>query len=104
MRAAGDNFPMRALRGAFALLVVGTVVGSLACATGPTSRDRLLKRAAFDLNCTKDELSVTKLDARTRGVRGCGHKATYVESCDAPPTAFVRNCTWVMNTSDQDAE
>jgi hypothetical protein len=89
---------MRALRAGIALLVVGTLLGSLACATGPTSRDRLLKRAAFDLNCTKDELSVTKLDDRTRGVRGCGQKATYVESCDAPPSSFGRKCTWVMNT------
>ena len=89
---------MRALRDGMAMLVVGTILGGVACATGPTSRDRLLKRAAFDLNCTKDELSITKLDDRTRGVRGCGHKATYIETCDGPPTSFVRNCTWVMNT------
>jgi hypothetical protein len=65
--------------------------------TGPTRRDRLLKRAAFDLDCTKDELTVVNIDARTRGVRGCGRKVTYVESCDAPPTAMIRNCTWVLN-------
>ena len=80
------------------VLLVAVVLGGGGCATGPTPRDKLLKRAAFDLNCTQDELSVTKLDGRTRGVRGCGHQATYIESCDGPPGNLMRRCTWVMNT------
>jgi hypothetical protein len=67
------------------------------CATQPSPRDRLLKRAAFDLKCTKDELSVTKLDDRTRGVSGCGRQATYVSSCNTHGM-MQYNCTWVMNS------
>lgn len=28
---------------------------------------------------------------------GCGRRATYVESCDAPAGTVTRQCTWVMN-------
>ena len=71
---------------------------NLGCATQPTPRDRLLKRAAFDLHCTKDEMTVSKIDERTRGVRGCGRQATYVQTCDHYGVAAY-NCTWVMNTA-----
>jgi hypothetical protein len=81
------------LMSASAFLIAGA-----GCATGPTPRDRLLKRAAFDLHCTKDEMSVTKLDEKTRGVRGCGRQATYVEMCDAAPTSMLRTCSWVMDS------
>jgi hypothetical protein len=76
----------------FVLVAVATALIA-ACAAQPTRRDKLLKRAAFDLNCGKDELTVSKLDDRTRGVRGCGRQATYVETCDR----VGYNCTWVMN-------
>jgi hypothetical protein len=95
---------MTRVQGGLTMLMAAAFFGVAGCATGPTSRDKLLRRAAFDLNCTKDEMSVTKLDERTRGVRGCGRQATYVQSCDAPPTAIVRNCTWVMNTLGADGE
>lgn len=66
-----------------------------------TPRDQLLKRAAFDFGCTRDELSVTKIDDETRGVEGCGHKATYVRSCShtGPNAMFTTDCTWVMNSA-----
>jgi hypothetical protein len=54
-------------------------------------------RAAFDLDCSESELEVVEIDARTRGVRGCGQHVTYVESC-AP------NCTWVLNTDTRTRE
>jgi hypothetical protein len=71
------------------------------CATAAQQKDKLLKRAAFDLKCTKDELSVTKLDERTRGVRGCGRQATYVRSCSDD---YNINCTWVMNSAGHDRD
>jgi len=45
------------------------------------------------------ELSVTKIDERTRGVRGCGRQATYLRSCTDP---YGANCTWVMNSAGHD--
>ncbi|HEY7371041.1 MAG TPA: hypothetical protein VIF57_02610 [Polyangia bacterium] len=86
----------------FAVSIAAVVV--VGCATGPTSRDKLLKRAAFDLHCTKDELSVSKIDDRTRGVRGCGRQATYVQSCDGHYGAASFNCTWVMNGNGSDSD
>ena len=84
---------------AWAGLVAGVLLaGHLGCATQPSPRDRLLKRAAFDLKCTKDELSVTKLDDRTRGVSGCGRQATYVSSCNTHGM-MQYNCTWVLNSA-----
>jgi hypothetical protein len=35
---------------------------------------------------------------RTRGVIGCGHRVTYVESCDAPRDSAAATCTWVLNS------
>jgi len=64
-----------------------------ACAA---TKEQLLKRAAFDLDCPKTQLRVTTIDPRTKGVRGCGQKATYVQSCTGPNN--VSNCTWVMNS------
>jgi hypothetical protein len=86
------------MRGGLVVLGAAAVLAG-ACATTTSRHDRLLKRASFDFSCTKDELTVTKIDDRTRGVRGCGHQATYVETCDGPATSFARTCTWVMNTS-----
>ena len=72
-----------------------SVVGAL-LACGGATKDQLKTRAAFDLNCSEGEVQVIKLDSKTRGVSGCGRRATYVESCDGPPSA-IRQCTWVMN-------
>jgi hypothetical protein len=77
------------------LLIICATSTWSGCAT-QTSGDRLRKRAAFDLHCTRDELSVTKLDENTRGVRGCGRQATYLYVCDRPNNPFAE-CSWVMN-------
>jgi hypothetical protein len=73
-------------------LLVGTL---LAC--GGATQDQLKTRAAFDLNCSEAEVHVTQLDSKTRGVSGCGRRATYIEACDGPAGAISRTCTWVMN-------
>jgi hypothetical protein len=78
------------------LVVVLAGLGGGGCAT-ESSGDRLRKRAAFDLHCTKDELEITRLDKTTRGVRGCGRQATYLYVCDRPGNAFAE-CSWVMNS------
>jgi hypothetical protein len=53
----------------------------------------LLNRAAFDLDCTRNKLSVVDLDTNTKGVQGCGRRATYIWSCGAKQI-----CVWVLNS------
>ena len=48
----------------------------------------LRKRATFDLNCPEATLTVTRLGNDTRGVEGCGQKASYV----------YQRGNWLMNT------
>jgi hypothetical protein len=64
------------------------------------SEEQLRARAAFDLKCTDAQLSVVEIDDRTRGVIGCGGRATYVESCSRyGQSGGKTGCTWVMNGS-----
>jgi hypothetical protein len=60
------------------------------------TQEQLLNRASFDLECPISKLRVTEIDSRTRGVKGCGDQAVYIESCDGQNRT---NCTWVMNTA-----
>jgi hypothetical protein len=53
----------------------------------------LRRRASFELDCPASTLELIVLDARSRGVRGCGKKATYVERCEAAGSAT--RCDWV---------
>jgi hypothetical protein len=48
------------------------------------------------MQCSEDQLQLTRLDDRTMGVRGCGQQGTYVESCDNQ-----MDCTWVLNTDSR---
>jgi hypothetical protein len=50
-------------------------------------------RAEFDLGCQRNELQVTTINDVTRGVSGCGKRATYVMS----PTWD----SWIMNSVAQ---
>jgi hypothetical protein len=43
--------------------------------------DEVLRRAPFDLECKREEITVTKLGANTFGATGCGKKASYVVIC-----------------------
>jgi len=81
---------------AFVLLLVS------GCGATP---DQLRARAAFDLSCPKDQLSLVKLDDRTQGVTGCGQKATYVENCGSHDGyGGKHDCTWVLNTDSRKAK
>lgn len=68
------------------------------------SEDQLRARAAYDLECNQNNLRVIEIDERTRGVRGCGQKVTYVESCDGARDSLMTNCTWVLNTDSRRAK
>ena len=39
---------------------------------------QLTARASFDMSCPQQRLTVTDLGERTKGVSGCGKRATYV--------------------------
>lgn len=54
--------------------------------------DDLVPRAAFDLECPVDRVSVRSLGDSTRGVAGCGMRATYVLMC----TDAI--CHWLPST------
>jgi hypothetical protein len=66
--------------------------------------EKLLKRAAFDLSCPKEQLKMTCLNGNqlgdgewclTAGVEACGHKATYVYQ-----ETSANTWQWVMNNVD----
>lgn len=87
-----------------AVLAVLTV--SAACAS---YRHVLFRRAAFDLNCPEESLVMHDLGGGTRGIAGCGKRATYVQRCD-PPHGYVggayvgTSCGWVMDSRSEDGE
>ncbi|NOU32675.1 MAG: hypothetical protein HOO96_32625 [Polyangiaceae bacterium] len=54
---------------------------------------RLKERAAFDLQCPKEQLTTAELGSMaTQGVSGCGKRATYVQAPSGQ---------WIMNTEHQ---
>lgn len=62
------------------------------------TEEQLRARAAFDLKCDESQLEIVPIDERTRGVRGCGHQGTYVESCAQQNRT---NCSWILNSDDK---
>ena len=56
----------------------------------------LKTRATFDMDCPSEALQLTKISHRTFGVNGCGHRSTYLWTCQGH--ALHADCTWVMNT------
>lgn len=70
-------------------------VGSVGAGSS-SDRDTLRPRAAFDLDCTQQQLHVTQLNDTTYGVRGCGRQATYVWSCHSVGSSGTE-CDWNLN-------
>jgi hypothetical protein len=54
---------------------------------------QLQMRAAFDLECPAQWISLYHFDARAKGVFGCGRRLTYVEICEPG----VGSCTWTID-------
>ncbi|MBW2536999.1 MAG: hypothetical protein JRI55_36270 [Deltaproteobacteria bacterium] len=65
------------------------------------SLDHLRVRAAFDLACPQQMVSLHYIDPRTRGVVGCGRRLAYLESCDDAGAEAV--CTWQRDGQPPDA-
>jgi len=49
-----------------------------------------LDRAAFEMNCPKDQMTVVPLDSATVGVQGCGQRGVY---------KVVRGAGWVLDST-----
>lgn len=84
--------------------VVATLAALLAGCAAHATQSQLINRAAFDLQCDADAISVVEIDDLTRGARGCGRQATYVEICDGAKNggnSSQTKCTWVMNTANK---
>jgi hypothetical protein len=78
------------------IVLLGLGIALIHC--GGATEQQLRTRAAFDLDCAENKLRLLKLDTDTMGVTGCGQRATYVQSCDAPANNATRSCTWVLNS------
>jgi hypothetical protein len=61
----------------------------------------LLKRASFDLSCPESSIQTVDLGTDTKGVQGCGKKATYVERCNGQRGNMLTTCSWVLNNEDK---
>jgi hypothetical protein len=66
-------------------------VAAVGCAAS-NPENVLRVRAANDLDCSTNAVHIVIIDDRTRSVRACGKRVTYVQSCD---DAF--SCTWIQN-------
>jgi hypothetical protein len=83
----------RRLSRALALLLA--LAGAGCATTREAETHPLIQRATFDLDCPREKLSWRKFDDQTIGVKGCGQKATYIESCSGE--GWNHNCVWVRN-------
>ena len=57
--------------------------------------DRLIPRAAFDLQCPESEIQARLLSDHVAGVVGCGKRATYNDVCRG-----LGACQWVLNDKE----
>ena len=82
-----------------AVCLIGAASQVAAC--GPSVQQmesKLVSRASFDLDCPEGEIELTELDQATRGVSGCGRRASYIGICQ------YFECTWIQqgrNTASQ---
>lgn len=92
----GQGLSGRVLRVPDLVVAVALLLSVAGCGA---SKDQLRARAAFDLNCPSSQVEIVTLDDRTKGVTGCGQRATYVENCGwRDGYGGKHDCTWVLNT------
>ena len=86
--------------------MVAAVLGLSFCACGPTvsgQREAVLKRAKFDLEC--ERVDVSELGDRTFGATGCGRRATYItEGSCGNPMQGGGQCTAIMNSDSENVK
>jgi hypothetical protein len=89
------------------LAFFSTVALVAACATSfPKAKvvdAKLLTQASFDLSCGENAVEVVHLSTTTRGVSGCGKRASYLLKCE-DPTPLGGHCPrplWILNGAVQ---
>jgi hypothetical protein len=65
--------------------------------------EKVGKQAAFDLQCPREQVSITKIDQASFGASGCGKRASYVGAdrrCDPiqDESTLMNQCTVVPGT------
>jgi hypothetical protein len=76
------------------------MLAASACATAKPKEHPIVRMAQFDLNCPRDQLTYTQLDAGTWGVVGCGRRTKYVRLCRQVVGfggSIEDQCRWVAN-------
>jgi hypothetical protein len=87
----------------FLLCLLATVVFLFeSCATSRPRKqqeDPLIRMAAFDLDCPKEQLTFQRLGRGVFGVSGCGQRAKYVLVCREVRSGVFEDseCQWVQN-------
>ena len=92
---AGGAFPGGALAAVCFLVAVLASFGLLAAGCTP---DRLVLRAAHEMECASNKLEVTTLDDGKIRIRGCGETVTYL--C-APTTQGEERCSMIKVQPEQ---
>lgn len=67
----------------------------------------VIKRAIFDLSCSKENVRVVKLLENTYGASGCGRRVSYItDSCEGMSTKsqILINCKIIMNSDSKDMD
>jgi hypothetical protein len=76
---------------------------AFSCTTTEAVSRQVMKRAAFDLNCSEEEISVQQLqgsaEVATYGVRGCGKRISYNAMC----SSLGSNCVIDADLSSPEA-
>ncbi|MCA9593917.1 MAG: hypothetical protein KC776_11420 [Myxococcales bacterium] len=67
------------------------VVTAGCAASAPATAGQLRSRAAFELACPPEALTLVRIDETTGGVFGCGRRVVYVERCEG------RACSWAFD-------
>jgi hypothetical protein len=84
------------------LFGLSAVLGLLCVGCATATNEQLVRRAAFDMRCPESQIQTIEIDSQTRGVRGCGQQAAYVERCDGPRQSAYA-CTWVLDARNDGA-
>jgi hypothetical protein len=84
---------------AYALATAALLTGACATSPPPKKEHAIVKMAAFDLNCPKEQLSFQEIDSGTWGVVGCGRRTKYVRICRQLGSGVYESseCRWVQN-------
>lgn len=94
----------------YKLITAGFIIGSLSgCSLipGMTNEDvrqeRVISKAVWDLDCSKENINVLKINDTSYGVKGCGKKASYIMiNCQSTPLNgdWADKCTAILNSAD----